>query len=325
MNRRGFLLGCGAMGATGLVLGHPRRAALAQGKTTIRLGDIIAADVVYVAPVLAAEKGFFAEEGLEVKRGVYANGPAVTQHMASGEVEVGMAATFVLLTAKAQGVDLTLVMSLCKDNAPLAVRKDIKTFKDLNGKRVGTPGLGTVHDINLNYVEKTQGITVKHVYGKITDLLTYFEKGEIDGLVGWEPIVGEAVYRLNAHYLAKSMRPGSESQALAVSSKLARENPDVVYRLVRAYLKGIRYFEQHFDDTVNIVARRLQKPPDMIRLAYGQVTVTKPYIERASTQEAIEIAIEQKKVRKEAVGDPAAFVEKAIDESFLRKAEASLK
>jgi len=121
------------------------------------------------------------------------------------------------------------------------------------------------------------------------------------------------------------MRPGSESQALAVSGRLVREQPEVVLRVVRAYLKGIRYFEQNFDEVVTIVARRLQKPPDMIRLAYGQVTVTKPYIERASTQEAIEIAIEQKKVRKEAVGDPAAFVSKAIDESFLRKAEASLK
>ena len=78
MNRRGLLLGIGAMGTTGL-LGHPRRAALAQGKVAIRLGDIIAADVVYVAAALAAEKGFFAEEGLDVKRGVYANGPAVTR------------------------------------------------------------------------------------------------------------------------------------------------------------------------------------------------------------------------------------------------------
>jgi NitT/TauT family transport system substrate-binding protein len=281
--------------------------------------------VVYVAAVLAMEKGFFAEEGLEVKRSVYPNGPAVSQHMASGELDVGMAATFVLLTAKAQGVDLTLVMSLAKDNAPLAVRKDIKSFKDLNGKRIGTPGLGTVHDINLNYVEKANGVTVQHVYGKITDLLTYFEKGEIDGLVGWEPVVGEAVYRLGAVYLAKSMRPGSESQALAVSGRLIREQPDAVHRVVRAYLKGIRYFEQNSDEVVTIVARRLQKPPDLIRLAYGQVTVTKPYIERASTREALVIAIEQKKVRKEAVGEPAAFVDKTIDESFLRKAEASLR
>jgi NitT/TauT family transport system substrate-binding protein len=324
MNRRQFLQGVSALGATGLIA-SPHGAHAQGGKTTVRLGDIVAADVVYIAPVLAAEKGFFAEEGLDVKRSVYANGPAVTQHMASGELDFGMAATFVLLTAKAQGVDLTLVMSLAKDNAPLAVRKDIKTFADLNGKRIGTPGLGTVHDINLNYIEKTHGVTVKHVYGKITDLLIYFEKGEIDGLVGWEPVVGEAVYRLGAVYLAKSMRPGSESQALAVSGKLIREQPDVVLRVVRAYLKGNRYFEQNFDDSVTIAARRLQKPPDMIRLAYGQVTVTKPYIERASTQEAIEIAIEQKKVRKEAVGDPAAFVNKAIDESFLKKAEASLK
>jgi ABC-type nitrate/sulfonate/bicarbonate transport system substrate-binding protein len=321
MNRRTFLAG---LGATGLAFARSRHAA-AQAKSVVRLGDILAADLVYVAPALAAEKGFFAEEGLDVKRSVYPNGPAVSQHMASGELDAGMAATFVLLTAKAQGVDLKLVMSLTKDNAPLAVRKDIKTFADLNGKRVGTPGLGTVHDINLNYIEKAHGITVTHVYGKITDLLTYFEKGEIDGLVGWEPVVGEAVYRLGARYLAKSMRPGSESQALAVSGKFVREQPDAVYRLVRAYLKGIRYFEQNFDDSVAVVAKRLQKPPDLVRLAYPQVTVNKPYIERASTREALEIAIEQKKVRKEAVGDPAAFLEQSIDESFLRRAEGSLK
>ena len=311
------------IGAAGVTLGHTR-GALAQPKV-VRLGDIVAADLVYVAPALAQEKGFFSEEGLEIKRSIYPNGPAVSQHMASGELDAGMAATFVLLTAKAQGVDLKLVMSLTKDNAPLAVKKDIKTFKDLNGKRIGTPGLGTVHDINLNYVEKTNGVTVKHVYGKITDLLTYFEKGEIDGFVGWEPVVGEAVYRLNAHYLAKSMRPGSESQALAVTSKFLKEQPDSVYRLVRAYLKGIRQFDQNFDEAVALVAKRLQKPSDLVRLSYPQVTINKPYIERASTIEALQIAIEQKKVRKEAVGDPTAFVDSAIDESVLKRAEASLK
>lgn len=297
----------------------------AQDKTVVRMGDIVAADVVYVAPVLAAEKGFFAQEGLEIKRSVYQNGPAVTQHMASNELDIGMAATFVLLVAKAQGVDLTIVMSLAKDNAPLAVRKTIKTFKDLDGKKIGTPGLGTVHDINLNFIEKTHGVTVKHVPGKITDLLTFFEKGEIDGLVGWEPIVAEAVHRLGAHYLAKSMRPGSESQALAVSGTFLKEKPEAVHHVLRAYLKGIQYFDNNFDDTINIVARRLQKPPELIRLAYGQVTVNKPYIERASTREAVEIAIEQKKIRKEAVPDVTAFIDAAIDESYLKKAEASLK
>jgi len=311
------------IGAASLTLAHARRAP-AQSKV-VRLGDIVAADLVYVAPALAQDKGFFSEEGLEIKRSVYPNGPAVSQHMASGELDAGMAATFVLLTAKAQGVDLKLVMSLTKDNAPLAVRKDIKTFKDLDGKRIGTPGLGTVHDINLNYVEKTNGVTVKHVYGKITDLLTYFEKGEIDGLVGWEPVIGEAVYRLNAHYLAKSMRPGSESQALAVTSRLLKEQPDTVYRLVRAYLKGIRQFDHNFDEAVALVSKRLQKPPDLVRLSYPQVTINKPYIERASTIEALQIAIEQKKVRKDAVGEPTAFLEGAIDESILKRAEASLR
>src|SRR4029453_18312513 len=114
---------------------------------------------------------------------------------------------------------------------PPARKKEIKTFKDLNGKRIGTPGLGTVHDINLNYVEKTNAVTLKHLYGKMTDLHTQFEKRENDGLLGWEPVVGEAVYRLNAHYLAKSIRPGSESQALAVTSKFLKEQPDSVYRL----------------------------------------------------------------------------------------------
>ena len=318
-----LLIVLGSVLAALLLVGVPPLSA--QEKTLIRVGDIVAADVVYVAWVLALEKGFFAEEGLEVKRSVYPNGPAVIQSMGAGELDVGMAATFVLLTARAQGVDLSIVMSLTKDNAPLAVRKEIRSFKDLNGKRIGTPGLGTIHDINLTYIEKTHGITVTHVHGKITDLLAYYEKGEIDGLVGWEPVIAEAVHRLGAQYLMKSMRPGSESQGLAVSGKLVREKPEVVDRLVRAYLKGMRHFEQRFDEAIAIVSRRLQKPPELIRMSYGQVTVTKPYVERASTREAVEIAIEQKKIRKEAVPDVAAFVDRTIDESFLRKAEASLR
>ena len=51
-----------------------------------------------------------------------------------------------MLQAAAQGVDSKILLSMMKGSAPVVAGAHIKTFKDLDGKVVGTPGLGTTSE-----------------------------------------------------------------------------------------------------------------------------------------------------------------------------------
>ena len=126
------------------------------------------------------------------------------------------------MQAAAQGSDFVVLMSITKGNAPLVARAEIKSAKDLNGKRVGTPGLGTIHDTMLTLYEKEHGIKVEHVSAKITDLVAMLEKGEVAGVLCWETVAATTVRTVKgAHYLAPlPVIPGAESLEVILRRKL---------------------------------------------------------------------------------------------------------
>ena len=49
---------------------------------------------------------------------------------------------------------------------PIVGKKQYKSVKDLDGKKVGTPGIGTIHDAVLGYIQQTMGMKFEHVPGQ---------------------------------------------------------------------------------------------------------------------------------------------------------------
>ena len=78
----------------------------------------------------------------------------------------------------ARGGEMTMVMSTTKGNAPIVGKKQYTSVKELAGKNVGTPGIGTIHDAVLGYIEETQGFKVNHVPAKISDVAIMIEKAK---------------------------------------------------------------------------------------------------------------------------------------------------
>jgi len=158
---------------------------------------------------------------------------------------IGVGAIPVALIGALRGVDLILFMNEMKGTSSLIVRQEIDSLKDLDGKRVGTPGMGTIHDAFLSMVEKEAGIKVEHVYGKISDLFLYLQKGEIDGVEAWEPIAAKAVRTLGAKYLIPVVDAGESAGAYWVTREFFDKHPDKVVAFIRAFLRGIQYYRQN--------------------------------------------------------------------------------
>jgi NitT/TauT family transport system substrate-binding protein len=214
--------------------------ALAQAAKAVRLGDQTGSEVDYAAVWVAELNGYYQEEGIKIERKTYGNGPSALLDINS--LDAVMAAIVPYMQFVARGGDVRIVMSLTKGNAPIVGKKQYKSVKELDGKKVGTPGIGTIHDAILGYIQQSMGIKFQHVPAKISDVAVMIQKGEVEAFIGWEPASAAAVAQAPdlLHYIQRMPPiPNSESLELAFTPAFVKENPDTVQRFVRATLRGI--------------------------------------------------------------------------------------
>lgn len=289
----------------------------------INVGDITGGEVPYAQFHIAMEKGYFEEEGIKVNKKIFASGPNMMLSLANGEIDVAMAGSAPLLQAASQGTDMKIISSITKDNAPIIARKEIKTFEELDGKVVGTPGIGTVQNTMLNLAAEKAGIKFgKLVHGKITDLSVFLEKGEIDAFIGWEWIAANTVYSKGANYVMKKpVLENAESCLIAVRGDLAKENPELVGKISRVYVKAAKFIEENPDEAIKIMAGVIKQPEEMVKMAFEAVSVTDPAINVESVKWQVEDAIKTGKIDKKAVENVDAFISQYIDTSIVEKAK----
>lgn len=297
---------------------------------TVRLGDQPGAEVDYAAVWVAEALGYYRQEGITIDRKTYANGPAALLEMPNGSVDAVMAAIAPFMQFVARGGDLKIVLSLTKGNAALVGLKQYTSYKQLDGKKVGTPGIGTVHDAMLGYAERTMGFKVQRVFGKITDIAVMIDNGEVEAFIGWEPASAMAIAQSSKIHYIQQLPPiqNAESLELAFSPKMVTEHPDVVLRFVRATLRGIDYIRtQPQQKVAELLAKKMNDPKavPVILNAMGSVILTQPRLDMPSTRILLQTIAQQGKIPAELVTDVDGWVGKYVDYSFLDKAEASLK
>jgi NitT/TauT family transport system substrate-binding protein len=311
--------------ATGLYSGP----ALAQAAKTVRLGDQTGSEVDYAAVWVAELNGYYQEEGIKIERKTYANGPSALLDINS--LDAVMAAIVPFMQFVARGGDVRIVMSVTKGNAPIIGKKQYKSVKDLDGKKVGTPGIGTIHDAILGYIQQSMGIKFQHVPAKISDVAIMIQKGEVEAFIGWEPASAAAVAQAPdlLHYIQRMPPiPNSESLQLAFTPGYVKENPETVQKFVRATLRGVNWIKANGKQkTAELVSKKMNDPKSLpVNLdALESVDLTQPRLDMPSTRLWLTTIAKQGRIPEELVKDVDAWLGKYLDYSFLDKAEASLK
>lgn len=294
----------------------------AQGaEITVKVGDIQSAELTLPYRI-ALDKGFFKAEGLNIQSKIFTNGPNLMMSMANGELDFSVATGFTpMLQAAAQGTDVIILASMAKGNAPVVANANIQSFKDLDGKVLGSPGLGTIQNTMLSIAAKKYGIKFgKVINASISDLPVMLEKGEIDAFTGWEWLAADAVYRVKgAHYVLKMpVIDNAESVALGVRGTYFKEHPDVVKKFVKAYLEGVKYYKEHPEEGNALMAKLINKPLSVANMAMENVIVNDPEIDLPSLKFSIQDAIDTGKIKKDVVPDIDAFINKYVDQSVVK-------
>lgn len=248
-------------------------------KVSLRLPWVFTSQ--FAGVFVAAKKGYFAEEGLQVDIQPGGIGISSIPLVAGGADDFGIHDAASLIKARQTGMPLVAVANIFQEH-PGAVfalaSSGISKPEDLVGKTVGTH-VGGPDDLTKAMLRHL-GISVDSVHWvnvgyDITPLLT----GKIDALTCYatnEPVQAEVEgYKVNVispyDYGIKTF-----SDVLFTTEKMIKAHPVLVYKMTEALLRGWAYALSHLDETADIV---LSYNPNLKRAqVMGELQAEKPLI-----------------------------------------------
>lgn len=205
------------------------------------------------APIFSAvEKGFFKEEGLEVSlvKCEWANYKDV---LALGGFDITHHLVMYFLKPIEQGLDVKFTGGIHRGCLRVQSGKNsgINSIKDLRGKRIGVPGMGTPPFIFANRVLGANGIDAsKEITWRVFpagELGLALDKGEVDAVADSEPIgsllLAEDKVKNVADQAKDSPYKDEYCCAVIVNGKFLAANPKAAAAATRALLKAAKWVE----------------------------------------------------------------------------------
>ena len=142
--------------------------------------------------IIAREKGFFQEEGLDVTLRVYPSGSKANEAMFAGDVDSSGIGDAEIVSQSFMRDDFAVFATFVYSyyNYKVIGRKDRGVGKpaDLKGKKIGTPAIiGPLFFVHLYLTEhRIDPSTVKMVYFAPQDLPGALEEGKVDAIAIWD-------------------------------------------------------------------------------------------------------------------------------------------
>jgi NitT/TauT family transport system substrate-binding protein len=232
------------------------------------------------APVyVAAEKGFFKEEGLDVQLASFTKGKLCLDTLLGGKAEFATVAETPLMNVgfTKQPVAILCTMLHATNNTQCVARKDRGILKpeDLRGRKLGVPIGGNAEYFMDKFLEKygltRQDVTVINL--NPSEMVTVLVRGDIDASFTWEPNAIRTVNQLGDKAIVfVGGNIYRETFEMAAMKPWAEGHQDDCKRLLRALIKAVDFIHANKDESVRIVAKRIQMEPTELAAIWGNYT-----------------------------------------------------
>jgi NitT/TauT family transport system substrate-binding protein len=220
-------------------------------------------------PVYVAEsRGYFKDEGLDLRLDECASGRECMQWLADGRTDLATAAELLVVTGAAARRDLAIVATLSASSyqIKLVARRSaqIAEAPQIRGKRVGTvPGTSAAYFLDSWLIFNDIDPAAVTVVGLPPDkLVGALEAHTLDAIAIWEPMASAAARALagDAVTFASPRVYTQHFNLVAMRPTLERRDADVA-RLLRALLRAQRAIRAEPDSARALLAERLRVTP----------------------------------------------------------------
>ncbi|HEY6364977.1 MAG TPA: ABC transporter substrate-binding protein [Candidatus Binatia bacterium] len=211
---------------------------------------------------VAKEARFFDKNGFDATVIFISGSVRGIQSILAGEIPVGEGGGPGLTSARLAGGDVVAIAGNV-NVLPyyLVAHSSIKRAEDLKGKVGGTHIAGTTAEFALKVglkkigLEPNKDVTLR-VIGGSTERMIALQKGIVQFTVVTE--AGKAQAEKLGYPMVvdmASLQIPFPQNGVYTSTKLIRENPDMVRRYMRAYTEAIHYYKTHKEETMNIMRK----------------------------------------------------------------------
>ena len=214
---------------------------------------------------IAAEKGYFAEEGLDVNVMPVTHGKAAVDLVIQGQADLGSAAEVPFVISVLKGAPLaiaTSVVSVSNEMALIARRdRAIAAPRDLQGKKIGVT-FGTSGEYYLWAFlirNKLPPDSLAWVDVAPREMVRALASGEVDAISTWEPVKSKALAALGDNGLSFTDADAyTVTHVVVARHELLKTRPAAIEKLVRALLKAEAFNRTEPQRAMQLVADRLQ-------------------------------------------------------------------
>jgi ABC-type nitrate/sulfonate/bicarbonate transport system substrate-binding protein len=277
----------------------------------------------YVPLVIAQDRGYMKEEGIELKF-VFMQNAAGLQALIANAVQFSGSGSSALVAISKGNAPLKTVIAFNDQVLQwIVVRPNIKTLKDLSGKKVATTGVASIAAFMF------RSILIKHNIPKDIVLIDPGPVNRLPSLLSGA--VDAAIVSPEERYAAldQGMKDlvflGKEVKnswgTFATSERFIKEQPQLMAGFARAVLKGLRLARQDREGTIAAVTKFSELDKSLSTRMYDDLvgTFTKAgYVDEQTQKNDLAIVA--------LVADVNTVVppQRAYDFSFVRQAEQQL-
>lgn len=233
--------------------------------------------IVDSAPLyLGVDKGFFADEGLDLTIETAGGGAAVVPGVMAGSYDFGRGNMLSTMIAREQGLDLTCITNANSttgdpDFGAVVVPEDspIKTPADLEGKTVSVNTLANIGDTTIRSVVEEDGgdpSKINFVEVGFSEAPAALEKGQVDAAWILDPFLTESLANGGrvVSYNFSEFHPELDISCVFATEQLMQEDPELVESFQAAMNKSLEFSQENPEEVRRITGTYTKIDPEIL-------------------------------------------------------------
>lgn len=224
----------------------------------------------YLALYVANGKGYFKEEGLDVRIKNYPGLAELSKDYVAGKLQGRANLTLDAVNEYLSGLDHKIVFAIDYSNGSDAIiaGKGISSIKDLKGKRVGYE-IGTLEEFFLTWALTKNELQLSDITGISAtpeETINLLKDGQVDVGVSYEPFISKLISPGGEFHVIYSSAnaPGLITDILTFRTDFIEAHPETVQAIVNAYSKALNFWKENPGEACAIVAKAIGDTPEGI-------------------------------------------------------------